>query len=579
VINQNYSIIFPEAIRDYARQQYPISFASPTIPPQFDTTIQRKDGQQRMVESRIAFVVQDGQRKAMLSVIHDITERKQVEALLKERNQALEKAQADLINEHNRLIAVMEALPVGLCILDRKGKVIQANKSYEEIWGGPRLPAKSGGDYEAYQAWWVETGQRVLPEEWASTRALLNGETITGQYLQIQRFDGTRGFVLNSGAPTRDSQGEITGSAVAVMDITEWVQTEAALEESERIRREANDRFRVALASVPLFVYTCDRDLRYTWLYQLPRGFKEEEVLGKRDDEILTPEAAGELIAAKQQALDTGKGGVREVKVPLYGEDIYYILTTEPIQDTQGNISGLTCSAIDITSQKQLENEYRERAMLLEIQRRLAELREKERQVIARDIHDGPIQTLVGTLFNVQIAKEAVNDPVAQLEFAQIGLSLQNTVHELREVVNELRPPSLIRFGLGKTIKIYLEDLREKHPQLRIQAELADDGVQVPEATRLALFRICQEALNNVIRHANATQVWLCYTVAENTALLEVRDNGQGMPALNSLVDQTRSGHYGMAGMKERAEALGGTLTVTSAPGQGTTICVWTPIG
>ena len=75
---------------------------------------------------------------------------------------------------------------------------LDANKAYDDIWRGPRPTARSVADYAAYKAWWMDTGRPVEPEEWASARAVRSGETVVGQVMQIERFDGTRAFVSNS---------------------------------------------------------------------------------------------------------------------------------------------------------------------------------------------------------------------------------------------------------------------------------------------------------------------------------------------------------------------------------------------
>ena len=371
--------------------------------------------------------------------------RQQIEAELAER----ERAEAALIVERNRVLAVMETLPVGLAIYDTEGGVVQANQGFERVWGHPRPEANSVADFEAYRAWWVDTGERVRPEEWAAARAVQQGLTIIGQFMEIERFDGARAFVLNSGAPIRDASGAITGCVVAIMDITEQHRLEL-----------------------------------------------------------------------EQSAYEKHK----------------------------------------------------------EIQRRLAEFRAKERQEIARNIHDGPIQSLVGLLFNVQVAKETLPDPLAQQEFTQIGVSLQNTVRELREVISQLRPPSLLQLGLSRALKMFAEDFREKYPEVTLEASISEDRSQIPEDASLALFRICQEGMNNIVRHAQARCVWLRLDVEHGAVRLEVRDDGQGFEMPASLDALTGTGHYGMAGMQERAEALGGSLTVRAAPGAGTTLRVTLPI-
>lgn len=536
-----------------------------------------KSGEERILLISLEPFEREGEA-CILGAVIDVTERKRAEAALQktseelnERNNALVQAHNDLMNERNRLVAVMEALPVGLAICDEKGGVLEANPEYETVWGNPRPQASDVDDYDVYKAWWVETGERVQPEEWAAARAVQKGETVTGQYFQIQRFDGTTGYVLNSGAPVRDSHGKIIGGVVAIMDITSRVEVEKALQESK-------DRFRVALASVPLLVYTCDRDLRYTWVYNPQLGLTSENLLGKRDDELLPADTAANIIAAKQKALDTGQGGVHEIKLAVDGVDSYYILTTDPIKDSRGVVTGLTCSAIDISQQKHLALKQKKNEMRMETQRRLMEQREQERQGIARDIHDGPIQTLAGTSFNVQILKEAYPDPALVMELNQIGLNVKSAIRELRDVVNDLRPPSIIRFGITRAIQMHVEDLRERYPEIKIALDLAEDKVKISEQVSLAIFRMFQEGMNNIIRHAEASLVWVSYHCEAGEFILELRDNGKGFEVQQDISVLTGSGHFGLAGMKERVEIIGGELQVCSQPGHGTTVTARGPL-
>ncbi len=143
----------------------------------------------------------------------DITERKRAE-------EESERLRVEAENERYRLEAMMEALPVGVSITDPQGAHIRSNHTFEQIWGSPRPTTVSVSDYAAYKAWWEETGKPVKPEEWASARAVQKKETVVGQLMQIERFDGTRGFVLNSAAPILDGHGQIIGSAVAIQDIS-----------------------------------------------------------------------------------------------------------------------------------------------------------------------------------------------------------------------------------------------------------------------------------------------------------------------------------------------------------------------
>ena len=165
----------------------------------------------------------------------DITERKRSQ-------RDLELARLKAVTDRGRLEAVMDALPVGVAIVDAQGGNLGSNKAYDDIWRGPRPTARSVADYAAYKAWWMDTGRPVEPEEWASARAVRSGETVVGQVMQIERFDGTRAFVSNSAAPIFDAAGAIVGSAVAIQDITGRVESDKALAASEAALQRANEQ-------------------------------------------------------------------------------------------------------------------------------------------------------------------------------------------------------------------------------------------------------------------------------------------------------------------------------------------------
>jgi len=161
----------------------------------------------------------------------DLTESKRIE-------QERERLRVDAENEKRRLEAIMEALPVGVAITDTRGGNLRSNKTYEDLWGNPRPKAESVADYEAYKAWWSDSGKPVAPEEWASAQAVQKGRAVTGQLLEIERFDGSRASVINSGAPIFDADGKIAGCAVAIQDISDLRKAEHELRENEeRLRR------------------------------------------------------------------------------------------------------------------------------------------------------------------------------------------------------------------------------------------------------------------------------------------------------------------------------------------------------
>jgi PAS domain S-box-containing protein len=194
-------------------------------------------------------------RKLLLAKDEISKTNEELELRVAERTRQLEAARVEAEEGKRLLESVLEALPVGMAITDIKGGNIRANHAFELVWGGPRPSADSIKDYAAYRAWWVDTGEPVRPEEWASALVVLKGEAVHRQVLEIERFDGTRAFVINSASPVFDAKGEIVGSAVAIQDITDLKRAEEAL-------KERTGQLEAANRELEGFSYTVSHDLR-----------------------------------------------------------------------------------------------------------------------------------------------------------------------------------------------------------------------------------------------------------------------------------------------------------------------------
>jgi signal transduction histidine kinase len=241
---------------------------------------------------------------------------------------------------------------------------------------------------------------------------------------------------------------------------------------------------------------------------------------------------------------------------------------------------GTIGACFNVTEQRKLEAESLEHITEMEVHHRLLEYREKERQGIARDLHDGPVQDLSGLLFNIQFTKDVIKDAAVRLDLERIGGSIKQIIRDLRDMINELRPPSLIRFGVTRAIQLHAEDFMEKHPEIDIELMLrpVDNELRLAEAIDLTVFRIYQEAMTNIARHALATKVSVRFNKLNDYVILEVRDNGKGFSIASGLAEHTQRDHYGLAGMRERADAVGGQFSVISEPGEGTIIHVAIPL-
>jgi PAS domain S-box-containing protein len=368
-------------------------------------------------------------------------------------------------------------------------------------------------------------------------------------------------------------------------DITGRKETELALEaanaslrERERALRESEERFRVALRSAPITVFSLDRELRYTWVFQPQHGFDASLLLGRRLDELVEPHLAVELLAIERRVIEQGESIHMELPVEISGQRSHWIGSLEPARDAQGNITGLVGSAMEVTNLRRLEQEQVEQATRMEVQRRLLEHREMERQQIARDLHDGPIQTLIALLFSLKSVVDAFRPGEPPAALNEVRGDLQALVTELREVCNQLRPPSLVQFGLEHAIRSHAGAFQEKNDALKIHLDLKEEGERLPSGVRLALYRIYQESVNNVVRHSHASELTVRLRVDGRQALLETRDNGVGFSLPKDWVSLARDGHLGLVGMKERAEAVGGVLQVETRPGQGARLRVVVPL-
>lgn len=260
------------------------------------------------------------------------------------------------------------------------------------------------------------------------------------------------------------------------------------------------------------------------------------------------------------------------------GQQRSILLNSAPIQDHHGNLTGAVAVFVDITEHKRAELEIRKNLAHIEVQRRLMQASEKERLRIARDLHDGPLQGLIGMTFEINNLKNmGLNGPFTQ-GLAELGNMLQEQIREIRAFSQELRPSVLTPFGLEKAIRSHADTFQASHPELKIHLEMESDGQALSEEVRLALFRIYQELLNNIIRHAEATRVWVKLELSQDQVLLEVSDNGCGFEVPSNWVDMARQGHLGLVGVQERAVSINGIVEIFSQPDGGTNVRVIGPL-
>jgi signal transduction histidine kinase len=204
---------------------------------------------------------------------------------------------------------------------------------------------------------------------------------------------------------------------------------------------------------------------------------------------------------------------------------------------------------------------------------------EEERNRISIDLHDSVAQWLVGVSYGIQSFRHALPEKEVEKARSELG-EMENTItrslKELRRVVVGLRPPALDELGLTHAIRQSLDDLSADGIDCRFNQ--AGMPFRLPSSIEIAVYRVVQEALTNVRKHAEATKVILNVEFNSDELLVEIRDNGQGFNLAQTLDSAISVGRLGLLGMKQRAEMLGGDMNIRTSEGIGTTITFTFPV-
>src|SRR5882672_3143711 len=516
------------------------------------------NGEVRYIESyRSAVLDAQGRVEFVVAVARDVTERRRTEEALRARDVQLQEAQA-LAN-------------LGSWEWDLQSNTRTWSDQVSRIFGlrPDQLPSTTFYGFSPL----------VHPEDRERTaklaREALSTEKSYENQFRIVRPDGAVRTVHNQARIDRDESGRPVRVIGVCQDITE----RKLAEEQMRVSQE---RFRMMVENVRDYaIYILDMKGYVTsWNLGAERieGYLADEIIGKHYSRFFLADHAtrGDPGIQLQFASIQGRYESEGWRVRKNATQFWAHVIVTPLRDETGKQRGFSEIVHDITDRKRAEEDLHSYADRLKTtSRRLVEVQESERRLLAMELHDRVGQNLTALGINLSIVAGglpagAKADLSARLE--DCNALVEGTVDAMRDVMAELRPHALDDYGLPAALRSLATGF-SRRTGIHVDFEKEGRGADLPKPVDLAMFRIAQEALNNVAKHANAQRVEIAIRRKNGSAVLSVRDDGVGFDP--QRVDGPRAdAGWGLLIMRERAEAVGAHFTLKAGPNNGTQVLV-----
>jgi PAS domain S-box-containing protein len=543
-----------------------------------EVVIERPDGSRVTVSVHIDPIRdQNGKIIGVVNFFRDITEKKQGEQAT------------------GLLAAIVDCSDDAIISKNIHGVVTSWNKGAERIFG-----------YSAEEA----VGQQItliipqdrLEEETAILERLRRGERIQHYETVRLRKDGKRVDVSLTISPLKDEHGRVIGASKIARDISERKQIEQTLAEQVLLLDLSGDAI----------IVRDEADCVTFWnkgatdLY----GFSRSEAMGRLTDALLQTEFPEPLESITEQLHRDNRWTGELIHTCKDGRRIIVLSRWAIERDALGGRRRVLETNNDITEQKQtertlLESEDRlqkladgletqvsartqelqrrnaevmdQSQQLRELSTRLLQIQDEERRRIARDLHDSAGQIVTVLSMNLSaLANRVGHTP-------EIGDALQESQDLVRQLSRDIRtlsyllhPPLLDENGLSGAIDWYVKGLEERS-QLKIELSIPQAFGRLPGEIELAVFRLIQECVTNILRHSGSETASIRIKRADENVFLEIEDKGRGIPAQKLAEIQAQRSGVGITGMRERVRHLGGALDIQSAGG-GTKVSVTIPI-
>jgi PAS domain S-box-containing protein len=537
----------------------------------------------------------DGNIIESRSMVIDISERKEAQARIASAKEEWERT--------------FDAVPDLVMILDNKHRIVRANKAMLDSLDCSPEELVGQTCYEVMHA------SKEPPHFCPHAKALLDGQEHTTEV----PGDRLEGHFLVSVSPLRGPDGEIVGSVHVARDITERKQVEATLRKAhleleqhvedrtavlmrtvKRLKKEVKDRRQAedALAEAQQR-YRTVADFTYDWEYWLGpekdllyvspsceriTGYLPEEFLMKDYEhlmKIVHPDDRKTVGAHITEEFDSDEANHLDFRIiTRSGETRWISHYCQPVSGSDGERLGRRASNRDITERKRGEEALLKSEMQLRrLSTQLLKVQESERKRIAGDLHDGIGQSLSAIKFGIETVVDRLENETAPSTIDTLQSlvpMLQDAIEDVRKTVMNLRPSMLDDLGVLATISWFVRQFQAVYSGIRVEEQINVQEANIPEGLKTNIFRVLQEAANNIAKHSSGDRVSVSLSKENESLELTIKDNGRGFDPESVFETEDAETGFGITSMKERTELSGGSFSIQSKEGAGTTIrAVW----
>jgi PAS domain S-box-containing protein len=495
------------------------------------------------------------------------TRARTTDRVIEERTADLREANERLDRQRELLQSILDNLGDGVAVTDEHGRLTVLNPAAREILGVTQLDVGPERWSSEYGLFYPGTDRPVAVEDLPLARAVAGQES--GDVELFVRNPKRPGgvFIRVNATPLRDDRGRLRGGVAVFRDISERKWAEAVLRDSEARFRTIVEASACALIILSSERRICEFNPHAEQLFGVARA----RALGENFLELCLPEEYREAVSGDIERVLAGESTPGfEVPAVREGAERTVLWGFSRLAEPGAGKPMVIATGHDITERRQAEQARRVRELAAYLQ----SAREGERAHVAREIHDELGQALTGLKFEVSLLSRKLGseDPELSRRLQDVGRSIDTTIGSVRRIVTELRPQILDELGLLEAVRWHVAEF-EKRTGVRCTTELPEEPPDWSTDRTTAMFRILQEALTNVARHAEAKQVRVRLERREDRVLLEIRDDGKGF----SRERAAAAASFGLLGMEERARMFGGSLEVVSRRREGTTVTVSIP--